>query len=221
MSLSACLPVCVRNATPADPPISVPACMPVSETQIDEEVKAQVATQMSDIHLSIETANADFLEQELRHNYTTPKSFLELIDFYKKLLQQKRQRVDESIDRLEKGLYALQDTKSKVEGLQQDLQEKMVKVKEKQSAAHVLIDQVTKASAAAEEEEKLASEEAAKTDVLAQEAATIQKEAEGELAEALPAMERAKAAVNCLTKGSIQVRVYAHTYLKDWMSRNE
>ena len=41
---------------------------------------------MAAVHTSIDKANKDFLKYERRRNYTTPKSFLELIDFYKKLL---------------------------------------------------------------------------------------------------------------------------------------
>jgi len=45
---------------------------------------------MAEVHTSIDVANEKFLKLERRHNYTTPKSFLELIDFYKKLLNEKR-----------------------------------------------------------------------------------------------------------------------------------
>jgi len=38
---------------------------------------------MADVHLSIDVANEKFRKLERRFNYTTPKSFLELIDFYK------------------------------------------------------------------------------------------------------------------------------------------
>jgi dynein heavy chain len=41
---------------------------------------------MADIHVSIDDANQKFLKLERRYNYTTPKSFLELIDFYKEIL---------------------------------------------------------------------------------------------------------------------------------------
>lgn len=49
---------------------------------------------MADCHTSIDEANAAFLRLERRYNYTTPKSFLELIDFYKKILGEKRDFID-------------------------------------------------------------------------------------------------------------------------------
>merc|ERR1712217_355643 len=64
-------------------------------------------------------------------------------------------------------------------------------------------EQVTKASAIAADEKAIANAEEAKTMELANNAAALQAEADGELKEALPAMEAAKDAVNCLDKNSI------------------
>lgn len=56
---------------------------------------------------------------ERRNNYTTPKSFLELISFYKTLLEDKKGQIDRQIKRYTLGLQILAETKSKVEGLQE------------------------------------------------------------------------------------------------------
>ena len=59
----------------------------LSEIEFPEEENAEnIGLYMADVHQSIEAANTDFLAQERRHNYTTPTSFLELIKFYKNLL---------------------------------------------------------------------------------------------------------------------------------------
>lgn len=42
------------------------------------------------MHLSIDKWNNTFLKKYKRQVFTTPKSFLEMIDFYKSLLQEKR-----------------------------------------------------------------------------------------------------------------------------------
>lgn len=49
---------------------------------------------MAEVHISIDDANMRYLKLERRYNYTTPKSFLELIDLYKKLLLEKRDGID-------------------------------------------------------------------------------------------------------------------------------
>lgn len=51
-----------------------------------EEILTAIAKHMAFIHLSIGEANIEFKKQERRFNYTTPTSFLELINFYKMLL---------------------------------------------------------------------------------------------------------------------------------------
>ena len=54
------------------------------------EVKENISHHMAEVHLSVGVASHDYLEREKRYNYTTPKSFLELISFYKSLLLEKR-----------------------------------------------------------------------------------------------------------------------------------
>jgi len=169
----------------------------------DEESLNLVAANMAEVHLSIEDSNRAYLEAERRYNYCTPKSFLELISFYMKMLIDKQSEVVENCDRLEKGLAIMEQVQSKVEGLKDDLKVTMVQVEEKKAATAILIDQVTKASAIAAEEKASANIEAEKTNELASAAAKLQAEADGELQEAMPAMEAAAEAVNCLDKNSI------------------
>jgi dynein heavy chain len=59
----------------------------------EEQTMADIGTHMAHVHLSIDDANSDFLAQERRHNYTTPTSYLELINFYKLLLDKKRGKI--------------------------------------------------------------------------------------------------------------------------------
>jgi dynein heavy chain len=60
-----------------------------------EEISNNLASHMAFVHLSISTANSNFLQQCRRYNYTTPTSFLELISFYKALLGSKTDRISE------------------------------------------------------------------------------------------------------------------------------
>lgn len=78
--------------------------------------------------MSIDVANEKFRKFERRNNYTTPKSFLELISFYKTLLDDKKGQIERQIKRYTLGLTILDETKNQVEGLQEDLKVKMVEV---------------------------------------------------------------------------------------------
>jgi dynein heavy chain len=168
------------------------------------EILDGVAGNMAEVHLSIDAANTRLLASERRYNYTTPKSFLELIAFYKDLLTQRQNKMEYDISRLEKGLTIMEQVQDRVQGLKDDLATKMIQVEEKKAATDVLIADVTTASEGAAIEEDSANAEAAKTNKLASDAAQVQKEADAELGEAMPAMEAAKDAVNCLNKAAIQ-----------------
>lgn len=56
---------------------------------------------MAEVHCSIDDANKQYLEQERRYNYTTPKSFLELISFYKSIFNVKKNKIESEIARYE------------------------------------------------------------------------------------------------------------------------
>merc|ERR1712232_1379703 len=109
----------------------------------DEDMLGVVASNMAEVHLSIDNANKQFLLEERRHNYTTPKSFLELIIFYMKMLGDKQSAVIANAERLERGLGIMEQVQAKVEGLKEDLKITMVQVEEKKAATAILIDQVT------------------------------------------------------------------------------
>ena len=188
---------------PRDALISVAARF-LNEIELpSEEVLEQISIHMAGVHLSIGEANKKYLSLERRYNYTTPKSYLELIEFYKKLLDIKRTKVNNSIQRLETGLLTLKDTKERVEGLQQELTVKQVEVDKQREETNALIEVVKKNNAIAEEEQAIALKEEEKTEELASEANKLKENADKELEEAIPMMERAKEAVNCLNKASI------------------
>jgi dynein heavy chain len=93
-----------------------------------DEIRENVGQHMAEVHLSITEANIDFLRLERRYNYTTPTSYLELISFYRLLLDKKRDKITDQIDRLEIGLGIMKATIEQVEGLQKLLDVKMIDV---------------------------------------------------------------------------------------------
>jgi dynein heavy chain len=62
----------------------------ISDIDIPEELLGPISLNMAATHGSIDEANLKFLKQNRRYNYTTPKSFLELISFYKQVLEDKK-----------------------------------------------------------------------------------------------------------------------------------
>lgn len=78
----------------------------------------KIAKNMADLHIKIDQVNKQFLLQERWYNYTTPKSFLELISFYIKKLDQGRKEIDHEIDNLQRGLSTLSETQYKVKDIE-------------------------------------------------------------------------------------------------------
>ena len=169
-----------------------------------DDIRDAVGQHMADVHLSIADANVDFLRLERRFNYTTPTSFLELISFYRMLLDKKRDKITDQIDRLEIGLGIMKATIEQVEGLQKLLDIKMVDVEQEKAKTGELIEIVGRESLDAQREQDLANIQATETNKLAAEAEAVKATANKELEEAIPAMKAAEAAVACLDKKSIQ-----------------
>jgi dynein heavy chain len=168
-----------------------------------EENKAHVCNHMAEVHLSVEEASRDYLTRMRRYNYVTPKSYLELISFYKMLLDEKRGQVQRNIDRLDVGLSTLMKTSQDVAELQVDLTHTMEQVDVKKAATAVLLEEMGVSRAAAEKQQQAANIEEEKAMSASAAAAKIEGEAETELSAAKPAMEAAAAAVDCLSKAML------------------
>jgi len=163
-----------------------------------EDIGEMISKHMAYVHISIGEANRDFLDQERRHNYTTPTSFLELISFYKLLLGDKRDKISQQITRLVTGLQTMKSTTDQVADLQKMLEVKMVDVEIEKKKTDELIEIVGRESLDAEKESDAAALQADETNALAAAANKTKAEANTELEAAVPAMEAAKEAVNCL-----------------------
>jgi dynein heavy chain len=167
------------------------------------ETKENVAYHMAEVHLTVMQSAILYSQQQKRHVHVTPKSFLELIDFYVSLLKTKRTTVNGLVDRLSTGLATLIKTADDVAELQNDLKLTMVKVAEKKEATDKLLEQMGQQREEAQKQQEKAAVEKKKADEAAAVAQKIEDEAEAELAQAKPAMERAKAAVDCLDKAAL------------------
>jgi dynein heavy chain len=148
----------------------------------------------------VNEAAAKFLASEQRKVYTTPKSFLELLEFYKTMLTDKRVSTETAIERLDTGLQKLLETAETVGVMEEELKVKSVEVAEKKEKAEGIAEVVGREKAIVEEESAKAAAEGANCDVIAAEASKIQVSAEADLAKAEPAVEAAIAALDTLDK---------------------
>lgn len=165
-----------------------------------EDFRGSLAIHMASEHLSVADMSVRYYETHRRYNYVTPKSYLELISFYKYLLCTKRTESQHLIDRLDVGLSTLRKTADDVAELQKDLKTTMEKVEEKKIATDDLIEKMKVQQADAKVQQDAAQIEAAKANEESEKSMKIEAEAEQELSQAKPAMEAAAAAVDCLSK---------------------
>ena len=69
---------------------------------------------MAYVHTSVNQASEKYQRNEKRHNYTTPKSFLQQITLYRNLLEKSRAQLQHKMNRLDNGLQKLQTTAAQV-----------------------------------------------------------------------------------------------------------
>ena len=88
-----------------------------------EEAKASVIGFMPYSFLAVEKESARYLAGEGRYNYTTPKSFLELIALYTSMLGKRREETNALITRYVNGVEKLKTTAESVGVLQKEVGE--------------------------------------------------------------------------------------------------
>ena len=86
-----------------------------------DEVKTALASMCVFIHRSIDTVSNRFFDELRRKVYTTPKSYLDLINLYLSMLEEQRAKLKAAGSRLVVGVEKLNDTNAKVDGLQEEL----------------------------------------------------------------------------------------------------
>jgi hypothetical protein len=87
-------------------------------------------TCQAEVHTTVVEASKQYMRQHNRFVYTTPLSFLGLIDLFKHQLKEHRQRETRLMTRLANGLDTLKRTTDEVEKLADELQSTMVCVRE-------------------------------------------------------------------------------------------
>lgn len=158
---------------------------------------------MAYAHTSVNSMSKLYLQNERRYNYTTPKSYLEQINLYTKLLIKKTNELQCKIERLENGLDKLKSTAVQVDELKKKLAIQEIELKEKNEAADALIEIVGIETEKVSIEKKLADEEEEKVAMIAEEVSKKQKDCEEDLLKAEPALIAAQEALNTLNKANL------------------
>jgi len=149
---------------------------------------------------AVNQLSQNFIDNERRYSYTTPKSFLELIKLYRDLLEAKTNTLADRKIRLTNGLIKLKDTEDMVNQLKEDLKEKAVIVQEKALKSEEFADEVGREKAKVNAEAEKANIEAAKCQHIAEQVSEKKADCARDLADALPLVAQAETALNVLDK---------------------
>uniref|UniRef100_A0A8C0VQQ8 Dynein axonemal heavy chain 3 n=1 Tax=Cyanistes caeruleus TaxID=156563 RepID=A0A8C0VQQ8_CYACU len=175
----------------------------LEDIELKDDIRKEVVSVCQYFQESVRELSDGYYATLRRHNYVTPTSYVELILTFKTLLNRKREEVDMMRTRYLVGLEKLEFASSQVADMQKeltDLQPELIKTSAETDKMMVKIEKETvevdakKAIVSADEKE--ANDAAAV-------AQGIKDECEADLAEALPALAAAEAALNTLNPSDI------------------
>jgi dynein heavy chain len=175
--------------------------------QIDvgsDEAKAAICEICVEMHYSVGVASTDFFAQLRRKTYTTPTSYLELLNLYNAMLGEQREFVMRKISHYSGGVNKLVDTNVVVDRMKKELVELQPVLAQAAKDTQKLLLEVAADQANADEVKARVSKEEAQVGEIAKEAQAIAADAQRDLDEAMPAFHQAVEALKSLSKADIQ-----------------
>ncbi|KAM4697873.1 dynein axonemal heavy chain 11-like [Rhinophrynus dorsalis] len=167
---------------------------------VDPQVKTSISQFITFAHTSVNEVSVKYQQNEKHYNYTTPKSFLELIKLYWNLLGKKRNELIQKMERLENGLQKLQTTASQVEDLKSKLAIQEVELHQRNRDTEALIAKIGQQTEKLNQEKMIADAEERKVAAIQAAITKQQQESANDLAKAEPALHAANAALNTLNR---------------------
>uniref|UniRef100_A0A1I8PY36 AAA+ ATPase domain-containing protein n=1 Tax=Stomoxys calcitrans TaxID=35570 RepID=A0A1I8PY36_STOCA len=158
---------------------------------------------MAYVHGTVNQISKIYLQNEKRFNYTTPKTFLEYIFLYRKLLVDRSGEHTRRIQRLQSGMAKLAECANQVDTLKNQLAVQEIQLTAKNAAADKLILIVSAESEKVKHEKHIASEEEKRVRIIEEDVCIKTKMCEEDLRKAEPALVAAQAALNTLNKNNL------------------
>ncbi|XP_076603478.1 dynein axonemal heavy chain 1 [Chaetodon auriga] len=155
------------------------------------------------IHQLVASKCEQYLTELSRHNYVTPKSYLELLKIFSDLTGRKKRELCSARERMKTGLDKLLSTAEDVSKMQEELETMRPLLEEAAKDTEVTMEIIKKDTVVAEETRKSVQAEEAKASKKAQFAGDIAADAQRDLDEALPALDAALASLKSLNKSDV------------------
>uniref|UniRef100_A0A8C3K8B9 Dynein axonemal heavy chain 1 n=1 Tax=Calidris pygmaea TaxID=425635 RepID=A0A8C3K8B9_9CHAR len=155
------------------------------------------------IHQSVAKQCQVYLAELGRHNYVTPKSYLEFLSIFSSLIGKKKQELTAAKKRMKSGLDKLLQTAEDVARMQEELESARPLLAQAAKDTVATMEQLQVDTAVAEETRSAVQAEEMKANAKAQTAQAIADDAQKDLAEALPALDAALASLRNLNKNDV------------------
>uniref|UniRef100_A0A670HTG1 Dynein axonemal heavy chain 7 n=1 Tax=Podarcis muralis TaxID=64176 RepID=A0A670HTG1_PODMU len=177
----------------------------LEDIEMSEETRDGCIDMCQKFHTTTINLSESFFNELQRHNYVTPTSYLELISTFKSLLEKNRAQVMKMKKRYEVGLQKLDSAAAQVATMQVELEalQPQLRVASKQVDEMMLV--IEKESLEVAKTEKIVKADEIVANEQAMAAKAIKDECDADLAEALPILESALAALDTLTAQDITV----------------
>uniref|UniRef100_A0A8P0S8H0 Dynein axonemal heavy chain 11 n=1 Tax=Canis lupus familiaris TaxID=9615 RepID=A0A8P0S8H0_CANLF len=173
----------------------------IEETEgIEPLDKDSISLFMAHVHTSVNEMSTRYYQNERRHNYTTPKSFLEQISLFKNLLKKKQKEVSQKKEHLVNGIQKLKTTASQVGDLKARLASQEAELQLRNHDAEALITKIGLQTEKVSREKAIADAEERKVTAIQTEVSQKQRECEVDVLKAEPALVAATAALNTLNR---------------------
>uniref|UniRef100_A0A4W3JLB2 Dynein axonemal heavy chain 6 n=1 Tax=Callorhinchus milii TaxID=7868 RepID=A0A4W3JLB2_CALMI len=174
-----------------------------------EEMKSKFSEMCVEIHTSVNHMAEKYYSELRRRYYTTPTSYLELINLYLSMLEQKRQELVSARDRVKNGLTKLLETNDLVDKMKIELSALEPILQKKSVEVNALMQKLTVDQAEADTVRHVVQQDEALAKVKAETTQAIADDAQQDLDEAMPALDAAIKALDSLDKADIsEVRVF-------------
>ncbi|XP_014484361.1 PREDICTED: dynein heavy chain 7, axonemal-like [Dinoponera quadriceps] len=177
----------------------------LSAIELTEDERGACIDMCQYFHMSTQKMSEEFLIRLNRYNYVTPTSYLEMINTFQTLLEKKRSDVLHAKARYEGGLGQLDGTQHQVTEMQNMLMQLQPQLVAATQDVQRMLADVEKESQEVAEFEKVVKVDEIAAQEVANEAAAIRAECDANLAEAMPILMRAQAALDTLTTADIAV----------------
>ena len=161
------------------------------------------------VHTSVIEKSQKLLDELKRRNYVTPTNYLELVKGYLTLLGSKRKDLEEQITKFRNGIFKLDDSRTQVEVMSVDLERKKKEVAAASKDCDDMLVVIVKDRKQVDEQQKIVQAESDKIGKEEAETEAIARDAEADLAEAMPALKSAQEALNSLNKKDLsEIKAY-------------